>query len=287
MAGANGDDAREESHGEYLKRFWGANASAFMRWFLALPYAGQVSLLRNACPDIPVQYDVNAERPQAAQFLTPDITLKALLEENGKVLLRMMNARASRSDDCTRHDLLYLRALRAENKMPTFSGETFRHVSLAFIDPLDPEQNVQSLLPSASKEILDEKKALISQGKLIEADVWLTLQMRQQVIYTMLTNIAHTFETMFLNQVMVGEVTAAEVGCRFCGSSTRKENGEASVSGATSLLRCACEAAYYCCKDHQVEDWNNHKASCKAIRKEMSKAAAATEAAAGADEAAN
>lgn len=279
MADKNGNGAQEETHGEYLKRFWSANASAFMRWFLALPYAGQVSLLRNACPDIPVQYDVNAERPQASQFLTPDITLKALLEENGKVLLRMMNARASRSDDCTRHDLLYLRALRTEEKMPTFSGETFRHVSLAFIDPLDPEQNVQSLLPSASNEILSEKKALIAQGKLIEADVWLTLQMRQQVIYAMLTNVAHTFETMFLNQVMVGEVSAAEIGCRFCGASTRKEE-EGNGSGATSLLRCACEAAYYCCKEHQVEDWSNHKSSCKTIRKEMSKAANA----AGAEE---
>ncbi|GAB9472041.1 Sperm-associated antigen 6 [Globisporangium polare] len=274
MAGGNASEndataAREETHGEYLTRFWRAHASAFMRWFLALPYAGQVSLLRNACPDIPAQYDLKAERPQAAQFLTPDLTLKALLEESGKVFLRMMNARASRSDDCTRQDLMYLRALRGENKMPTFSGETFKHVSLAFIDPLDSEQNVQSLLPSASQGVLEEKKVLIAQGKLIEADVWLTLQMRQQVVYAMLTNVAHTFETMFLKQVMVGEVSAAEIGCRFCGSATRKsENGTAATS--TSLLRCACEAAYYCCKEHQVEDWSNHKSSCKTIRKEMS-----------------
>lgn len=287
MAGANAknDAAREETHGEYLTRFWAAHASAFMRWFLALPYAGQVSLLRNACPDIPAQYDLKAERPQAAQFLTPDLTLKALLEENGKVFLRMMNARASRSDDCTRQDLMYLRALRAENKMPTFSGETFKHVSLAFIDPLDTEQNVQSLLPSASQAILEEKKALIAQGKLIEADVWLTLQMRQQVVYAMLTNVAHTFETMFLNQVMVGEVSAAEIGCRFCGSATRKsESGE---GAATSLLRCACEAAYYCCKEHQVEDWSNHKSSCKTIRKEMSAAAGNVVAAAADEKASN
>lgn len=275
MAGANANAAaREETHGEYLARFWGAHASAFMRWFLALPYAGQVSLLRNACPDIPAQYDLSAERPQAAQFLSPDLTLKALLEENGKVFLRMMNVRASRSDDCTRQDLLYLRALRAENKMPTFSGETFKHVSLAFVDPLDAEQNVQSLLPSASQVLLDEKKTLIAQGKLIEADVWLTLQMRQQVVYALLTNVAHTFETMFLNQVMVGEVSAAEIGCRFCGAVACKE--ESGGGGATSLLRCACEAAFYCCKEHQVEDWSNHRASCKAIRKEMSNAAAGT-----------
>ncbi|TYZ64564.1 hypothetical protein PybrP1_008631 [[Pythium] brassicae (nom. inval.)] len=268
-------ESREQTHAEFLARFWVAHASAFMRWFLALPYAGQVALLRNACPDIPVQYDLGAERPPATQFLAPDVTLKALLEENGKVLLRMMNARASRADDCTRQDLVYLRALRAEGKMPTFSGETFRHVSLAFVDPQDPEQNVQSLLPSVSAELLAEKRALIAQGKLVEADVWLTLQMRQQVVYAMLTNVAHTFESMFLKQTMVGEVTAAAIGCRFCGAATRKESGDSTAAASTSLLRCACEAAYYCCKEHQVEDWSNHKASCKTIRSEMSKAAAA------------
>ncbi|KAG7382101.1 hypothetical protein PHYPSEUDO_005315 [Phytophthora pseudosyringae] len=264
-AAAPAAPAPEESPAEYLTRFWRANASAFMRWFLSLPYAGQVSLLRNASPDIPVSYDPKGPRPQAMQLLTPELTLKALLEENGKVLLRLMNARATKVDQCSRHDLLYLASLRATGTMPTFSGETFKHVSLAFIDLADPEHNVQSLLPSASPEIIEEKKHLIKQGRLMEADVWLTLQMRQQVILTLLTSVAHTFETMFLKQVMVGEVSAAEVGCRYCGSSTRKEKG---AEGATTLLRCACEAAFYCCKEHQVEDWTNHKTSCKTIREE-------------------
>lgn len=266
MAGA--DTALEASPAEYLTRFWRSNASAFMRWFLSLPYSGQVSLLRNASPDIPVSYDPQERHPQASQLLTPELTLKALLEENGKSLLRLMNARATKAEHCGRHDLLYLVSLRAAGTMPTFSGDTFKHVSLAFIDLADPEHNVQSLLPSASPEALEEKRALIKQGKLMEADVWLTLQMRQQVILTLLTNVAHTFETMFLKQVMVGEVTAAEMGCRFCGSTTRSEEGV-----ETSLLRCACEAAFYCSKEHQVEDWPNHKTSCKSIRKEKEKAA--------------
>ncbi|KAE9230166.1 hypothetical protein PF002_g13104 [Phytophthora fragariae] len=73
-------------------------------------------------------------RPQAAQLFTPELPLKALLEENGKVLLRLMNARATKSDKCSRHDLLYLASLRAIGTMPTFSGDTFKNVSLVFID---------------------------------------------------------------------------------------------------------------------------------------------------------
>ncbi|GLE11206.1 hypothetical protein PINS_up023545 [Pythium insidiosum] len=189
---------------EYLQRFWGAHASAFMRWFLALPYAGQVSLLRNASPDMPTDYDVTEPKPKASQLLTPELTLKALLEENGKVFLRLMNARARRSDDCSRHDLVYLTSLRAQDKMPTFSGDTFKNVSLAFIDPADPEQNVQSLLPSASQAILDEKRALIAQGRLIEADVWLTAPDAPAGH----PDAAHERRS----HVMMGEVTAAEIG---------------------------------------------------------------------------
>ncbi|KAI9921209.1 hypothetical protein PsorP6_002105 [Peronosclerospora sorghi] len=235
-----------------------------MRWFLALPYAGQVSLLRTASPDIPVSYDPKESHPQAIQLLTPELTLKALLEENGKVLLRLMNARATKADQCSRQDLLYLTSLRSNGTMPTFSGDTFKHVSLAFIDLADPEHNVQSLLPSASPEIVRAKKALIKQGQLMEADVWLTLQMRQQVILTFLTNIAHSFETMFLKQGIVGEVSVAKFGCRYCGSSTRR----AAEGDSKSLLRCECEATFYCCKEHQIEDWTNHKRICKTIRKE-------------------
>ncbi|KAE9004751.1 hypothetical protein PF007_g12419 [Phytophthora fragariae] len=121
-------------------------------------------------------------RPQAAQLFTPELPLKALLEENGKVLLRLMNARATKSDKCSRHDLLYLASLRAIGTMPTFSGDTFKNVSLVFID-------------------------------LAERAVAAALGMRQQVILTLLINVAHTFETMFVKQVMVGEVSAAEIGC--------------------------------------------------------------------------
>ncbi|CEG44802.1 hypothetical protein F443_04207 [Plasmopara halstedii] len=267
MAGAA--NVAEESLSEYLTRFWRANASIFMRWFLSLPYAGQLSILRNASPDIPLSYDPKESRPEATQLLTPELTIRALLEENGKVLLRLMNARATRTDQCSRHDLLYLASLRASGVMPTFSGDTFMHVSLAFIDLADPEYKVQSLLPSASREVIEEKKGLIKQGKLMEADVWLTLQMRQQVILTLLTNVAHTFESMFLKQNMIGDVSEAKVGCRFCGASTRKIE---SAESASTLLQCSCETAFYCCKDHQKEDWMNHKTLCKSIRKDANSA---------------
>ncbi|CAH0519072.1 unnamed protein product [Peronospora belbahrii] len=83
---------------------------------------------------------------------------------NGKVLLRLMNARAAKADQCSRHDLVYSTSLRAAGTIATFSGETFAHVSLAFIGLADTENNVPSLLPSASPEIVEEKQALTSKA---------------------------------------------------------------------------------------------------------------------------
>ncbi|KAE9135162.1 hypothetical protein PF010_g2182 [Phytophthora fragariae] len=107
-------------------------------------------------PDVSVCYESKETCPQAAQVLTPELPLKALLEENIKVLLRLMNARATKLDQCSRLDLLYLVSLRANGTMITFSGDTFKHAALAFIDLAGPKHNVQSLLPPASPEILEE-----------------------------------------------------------------------------------------------------------------------------------
>ncbi|ETV80851.1 hypothetical protein H257_06308 [Aphanomyces astaci] len=239
------------TEGEFLLRFWDAHGSTFMKWFLGLPYAGQLSMLRNASPDLPLSPPTSELK--ASDFLAPELTLSALLADEGKPLVRLLCNRAR--FDCAAEDLAYLKALRAKNRMPTFSGTTFDTVALAFIDPKDPEQQIQSLLPSVSAHVLDEMKAKIQRNVLIEADVWLTLQMRQQIILTFLANIARTFEQVFFERQGPAE---AKMGCRTCGASTQPTE--------KALLKCPCDAALYCSKEHQTADWPHHKAACKLIR---------------------
>ncbi|CAK4872320.1 unnamed protein product [Aphanomyces euteiches] len=239
------------TEGDYLLRFWDAHGATFMRWLLGLPYAGQLSMLRNASPDIPLAPPT--EELKATDLLTPELTLSTLLADEGKPLVRLLCNRAR--FDCAAEDLAYLKALRAKNRMPTFSGNTFDTVALAFIDPKDPEQQIQSLLPSVAPEILESYKAKIQDNVLIEADVWLTLQMRQQMLLTFLANIAHTFEQVFFQPQ--GPIEA-KMGCRTCGASTQADK--------KPLLKCPCEAALYCCKQHQTDDWPAHKGACKTIR---------------------
>ena len=45
-------------------------------------------------------------------------------------------------------------------------------------------------------------------------------------------------------------------------------HGKCGVCGRDSTLSCCkCKKIYYCCKEHQTEDWNNHKQICRKISK--------------------
>ena len=49
--------------------------------------------------------------------------------------------------------------------------------------------------------------------------------------------------------------------CALAGCAARE-------SHVSQFKRCsACNAVWYCCREHQVEDWPAHKAACKAARK--------------------
>ena len=63
---------------------------------------------------------------------------------------------------------------------------------------------------------------------------------------------------------------AARPRCRVCGKKgvrTKEEAARAENTGLTRLMRCAkCHTAYYCSREHQRDDWPNHRAECQKIR---------------------
>nr|CCA18605.1 conserved hypothetical protein [Albugo laibachii Nc14]CCA20562.1 conserved hypothetical protein [Albugo laibachii Nc14] len=252
---------------EYLRRFWATRAAVFMRWFLSLPSKGQEIVLTNASPDLP--YTLNETGRPAAQLLAPELCLSTLLQDNGKAFIKLIHARASKRDDCARGDLDYLLGLRKQGIMPTFSGKTLDQYLLAFVDPVDPEMKIQAVSHTASQKVIEEKKRLIDAKSLIEADVWLTLQMRQQVIVTFLTHITSAFEALHRDHLVTGIVNKPQIGCRYCGSSILES--ENSQSPDKNLLRCECLAAFYCSEKHKSEDWIHHQGACHQVCLQRSK----------------
>lgn len=59
-----------------------------------------------------------------------------------------------------------------------------------------------------------------------------------------------------------GSTTDNSTVCQFEGcESTTKKNGK-------ELMRCPCQTASYCCKEHQKLAYPGHKKECKRLRKE-------------------
>lgn len=268
-------DNLEETR-DYIIKFWNAHSSVFMKWFLSLPSTGQVSLLRKASPDIPA----NLGSTSPSGLLVPELNIEHLLGENGKTFLRMMNERSrlSQLETTLENDLIYLKELRRLKRMPCFSGKAFdpQTVAIAYIDTNDEKRNIRTFLKSmteSSPGVLTDIQAKIESNEYIEADVWLSLQMRQQAILTFLSNIAGTFETHFLSDIL--SFNSKGVGCRTCGSSSRKLEGASSKDDnhnvSKGLLKCPCGGAFYCSQEHQKLDWVYHKESCKEIRDRLKK----------------
>lgn len=237
---------------DFLSSFWDIHGVVFMKWFLSLPSTGQVSILRNACPDLAASPVPEGELGLASDRLVPEMNIEGLLECQGRGFIRLMYQRAKK--DCMVEDILYLKDLRRKQCMPTFSKDEFdpKKVAIAFVDPTDPSLQVQCVMhPVEKKEIVQEIVQRIEQDELIEADVWLTLQFRQQTLIAFIANVAHTFESMFLQDEI--SFSSPALGCRVCGTKDQ-------------LFKCPCDAVFYCSKDHQKEDWVYHKDSCKELR---------------------
>jgi hypothetical protein len=73
-----------------------------------------------------------------------------------------------------------LRDLHAKGWMPTFSNGALTGVTCPFVNPLDPEGNIQCLAEGSedtpNAQLVKQK---IEAGLLVDADVWLAVQVRR------------------------------------------------------------------------------------------------------------
>ena len=260
-------DAREQQH--RLQRFWAAQSRHFTAWFLALPSAGQLVVIRAAAPDMREASPAEGEPTKATDVLVPELTQSGLLSDGGRGLIRLYAQRVNLGvGGADAFDVMMLMKLHAQARMPCFAGEALNGLALSWVDPADPEEKICGLREgSAAEEVLAEKRKAMLSGKLVDAEVWTTKRMRQATLNSFLLAVADTFESEFTRTTQ--NAGTAAVGCRVCGVAIRG-NGAA-------LLACPCGAAFYCSKDHQASDWPQHKADCKRLRRAAAQAVKKTQ----------
>ena len=135
-------DAREQQH--RLQRFWAAQSRHFTAWFLALPSAGQLVVIRAAAPDMREASPAEGEPTKATDVLVPELTQSGLLSDGGRGLIRLYAQRVNLGvGGADAFDVMMLMKLHAQARMPCFAGEALNGLALSWVDPADPRPSAQ------------------------------------------------------------------------------------------------------------------------------------------------
>jgi hypothetical protein len=181
-----------------LQLWWERHGAKFCNWFSTLSTTQRESILRDASPDMPRQPPANREksglRLSATDVILPELTLDGLLGQDGKLLFLFMTRRCLSADRCFQADVKLLTTIFKRGGLPVFSGEQLKNMDTPFVDPVDPEENVRALGPSTPKEGRDMINGHLETGRLIHAEVWLSLQVRRYSLVNFMVSLILTFE---------------------------------------------------------------------------------------------
>ena len=222
--------------------FWLQYGTSFRLWFKSLPYNGQFLIVTNAIPDLPTKSSLFPSTP--ASLLLPEFTLEYLLSDGGNGLLSFLYPRMMhKKDDVLYKDILYLKTLHAKGNMPLFSQNQFTNYHMAYIELLDTEHYIHLVQKGNTSDVIKTLEKRLLCNEIMEADVWLTLQMRTSAIDAFLQALREAFEKVMTLKIPL-KVT---VGCRVCGK-------------ADLCILCRCGVVQYCSQEHMDSD--NHQQVC-------------------------
>eukprot|EP01033_Poteriospumella_lacustris_P014398 gene14398-10291_t len=83
-------------------------------------------------------------------------------------------------------DIRLLNDLYANKKLLSFSNNALEQMDTAFVDPLDPEENIRSLSATTSAETRGLINGHLAINRVIRAEVWLALKLRRSAIAALL-----------------------------------------------------------------------------------------------------
>lgn len=204
MASFSLSDATCEDKYIAMAEWWKRHCKSFSEWFLALSGDKQKELLLKACPDMPITSvhsrmkdvkDDSAVEIQTTDIILPELALEPLLKCNGRIFIIFMTRRCVSETRCQLDDSVFLTDLFEKGQLPSFSQGAFAKLDTPFVDPCDPEENVQCLSATATEDIRSQLSEHIKTGRLIYADVWLALKIRRTAIISMLEILVATHQS--------------------------------------------------------------------------------------------
>ncbi len=184
---------------EVLRQWWERNSKPFAEWFLKISREEQSALLKKACPDAPEISSATRSKEggklTATDLLLPEISEDAMLAAEGKICVLFATRRLVKASDAYANDIRLLNDLYKMGKLPAFGNlKKIMEMDTPFIDPSDPEENVQVLSPETSPEQRKQVLESFEKGTLVRCTVWIALKVRRTAIAAFLRALFEEFE---------------------------------------------------------------------------------------------
>jgi len=182
-----------------MATWWSRNCKPWSEWFLAQSEEARLALLHKGCPDIPqVTSATRAQRGEqllATDMLLPEIAEDALMASGGRLCVLFITRRMVTAGLCISADLKMLLDLAKIKQLPLFDiGKGVKAMDTPFIDPTDPEENVQCLSASTSAATRKQVQEGLSSGRLVSVEVYMALKVRRTAIAKFIRTLIEEFE---------------------------------------------------------------------------------------------
>lgn len=176
-----------------LRDWWVRHNKSFGIWFLSLTDEERRVCIIAASPDIPettaATREANGEILFATDMILPELSLEALLAQGGKLLILLFARRLVALDSGFQQDINFLNGKYKRNSLPSYSAGRLRDLDTPFVDPLDPDENVNCLSATTPPSLRAQTLAHLECGRLVHAEVYLALQIRREALTSFIVNI--------------------------------------------------------------------------------------------------
>lgn len=228
-----------EDETQAMRSWWARNCKPFTEWFMKLSDSDRLALLRKGCPDLPKVNSAtrlqHGKALKATDMLLPEISEDALMACGGQLCVLFITRRMVTPDNMISSDIKMLRDLATVKQLPLFNTGAAKDYDTAFVDPADPEENVQCLGTETTIGARAAVNTALKQGQLASVEVWMALKVRRTAIARFIRTLLEDFEVncdeLWKPKPLLVELMAAEAAMKASDAVATIKGKESSIEG--------------------------------------------------------
>lgn len=180
-----------------LVPWWRESCKEFSLFYLTKTEDERRQMLLSCSPDMPEEpagtRESRGEAVTATDMLLPELVLEGLQAGHGRCLVLLLARRLVSPDTGLENDLKLMKSLFSRGEMPIFSGGKLAAFDTPFVDMRDPTKEIQCLTDESSPTTIQTTQQWLKDGRLVDADVWLSCTMRRNILADFMMGLKEAF----------------------------------------------------------------------------------------------